>query len=128
MEGTPRAKAALSPVLQLLHELVHYRGKTIAGGSAPSLMDARTPDEPFVVKDVDDAVAVLSDTVARRSWYGKGQAINAQGRSEDVNQNAPGKTYVLGAEGINFEITFHELGGQEWVKWPTATQLLTGVK
>jgi RHS repeat-associated protein len=120
------AKAALSPALQLLHELVHYRKKYVHGGDTSKMFDIYANEEERTIEDVDKAVAGLSGIVALREWYGKGKTVDAQGHSVEVNQGEPDQTYVLGANGINYKVTYQTLAGKEWVKWPSSTQLTKG--
>jgi hypothetical protein len=130
IEGSSsRAKAALSPGLQLLHELVHYTEKHIVDGSStPLQFDIMANDEEDVIKDVDKAVKELSDWIAPRVWYGKGKTVDSQGRGQTADQGSPGQIYVLDPNGINYNITYTDLQGKEWIKWPSKTQLSSGKK
>ncbi|HEU5368180.1 MAG TPA: SpvB/TcaC N-terminal domain-containing protein [Ktedonobacterales bacterium] len=125
--SSPQAKAAVSPGLQLLHELIHYRKKYIAGGSTPKQFDVYANDEEKVVEDVDKALASIPELVAQRGWYGRGKAL-FHGTEVKVDQGQPDQTYVLGPDGMNYKVTYDTLTGKEWIKWPTATQLTTGKK
>jgi RHS repeat-associated protein len=134
--SSSRARAAVGPGLQLLHELVHYREKLIAGGKTAGAADVRKSNEIEAINDVDKAVKTISELVAQREWYGATEeAIDSQGRQHKVNQGLPGKTYVLGTgsdkpgtAGALYEIDYTDLTGKEWIKWPTTTQLTTGRK
>jgi hypothetical protein len=84
-------------------------------------------EEVEVAKDVDRAVEGLDALVAPRHWYGKGTAV-FNGKEVKVNQAKPGFTYVLDPNGDLYDLSYTDLAGKEWVRWPTESQLKTGRK
>lgn len=130
--SSSRAKAALGPTTQLLHELVHKQQKFISGkpfGDVDRLSLGKDAfnEEVEVTKDVDKALEGIDSLVAPRHWYGTGTAL-LHGREIKVNQGTPGSTYVLDPNGENYDLSYKDLTGKEWMRWPTDSQLKTGRK
>ncbi len=118
--GTARARAAMSPAMELAHEFEHIGRQNIDGTTSyPDTAQAVAlsfDEELAVVKDIDSAIAGHPD-VAQRYWYG------SNGRA---NQNLPGMRYVLAPDGDDYAEMKPNPTDKEWLRWPSKSVLSEG--
>ena len=119
-DGTLKGKAALSPGMQLVHEILHWRGTLVNGKEIHGYADRIDPnfsEETTVTQDVDQYLVGHPD-IAPRVWYGNIGAIN---------QLLPGKRYVLGKDGSWWLEGSNVPESKDWIRWPSESVATTGM-
>jgi hypothetical protein len=138
LSGTAAGRSAMSPTMNLLHELDHRFSNlnpdaTHASTTGNTAAGFTFTAEDATVRDIDFSMAG-QNSVGERGWYGDTTLLVGQEHEAHYRQNVPGNYYFMGDQTAAVEFGNRFMHGAvrpqdwagAWIQYPTADTLLHG--